>query len=340
MSSVPARCAGWLATMPTDRPAEAHEADQDVGRVVLVHLEEVAVVGHALHQRVHVVGLVGRFRDQRVERVVLAIDGIAGVEARRRIEVVRRQERQQLAHQRDRLAIAGHGEVRDAALHAVRVRAAELLLGDVLVGDGADDVRPGHEHVARALDHHGEVGDGRRVDRAAGARPHHRGDLRHDARRQRVAEEDVGVAGERDHAFLDARAAGVVEPDDRRPELHRQIHDLADLGGVGLRQRSAEDGEVLGEGVDDAAVDAAGAGDDAVARHDLVGHAEVEAAMRDELVDLLEGAGVEELGDALAGGELAGGVLPLDAGRAAAGFGPSFQIREGVPTGHEERTTP
>jgi hypothetical protein len=32
-------------------------------------------------------------------------------------------------------------------------------------------------------------------------------------------------------------------------------------------------------------------------------------------------------------------VLPLDAGRAAAGFGPSFQIREGVPTGHEERTT-
>ena len=56
---------------------------------------------------------------------------------------------------------------------------------------------------------------------------------------------------------------------------------------------------------------------------------------RDELADLLEAAGVDELGDALAGGELAGGVLPLDAGRAAAGFGPSFQIREGVPTGHE-----
>src|SRR3712207_8308188 len=43
----------------------------------------------------------------------------------------------------------------------------------------------------------------RRVDGAAGARAHDRGDLRHHAGRERVAEEDVGVAGERDHAFLD-----------------------------------------------------------------------------------------------------------------------------------------
>ena len=40
---------------------------------------------------------------------------------------------------------------------------------------------------------------------AAGARPHDRRDLRDDARGQRVSQEDVGVAAEREHAFLDAR---------------------------------------------------------------------------------------------------------------------------------------
>ena len=161
--------------------------------------------------------------------------------------------------------------MRDAAGRVVRHRAAELLLGDFLVGHRPDHVGTGHEHVARALDHDVEVGDRRRVDRAAGTRAHDRGDLRDHARRQRVAQEDVGVAAERQHAFLDARAARVVQADDRRAHLHRQVHDLDDLGGVGLRERAAEDREVLREGVDDAAVDAALAGDDAVAGDHLVG---------------------------------------------------------------------
>ena len=94
--------------------------------------------------------------------------------------------------------------------------------------------------------------------------------LRHDPGRQRVAQEDVGVAAERDDAFLDPRAAGVVEPDDRRADLHRQVHDLADLLGVRLGQRPAEDGEVLAEDEDEPAVDRAVAGDDAVAEDALL----------------------------------------------------------------------
>ena len=46
------------------------------------------------------------------------------------------------------------------------------------------------------------------------------------------------------------------KPDNRRAELHRQIHDLDDLGGVGFRDRSAEHGEVLREREDLPAVDA------------------------------------------------------------------------------------
>ena len=219
--------------------------------------------------------------------------------------------------------------MRDAAGRVVRHRAAELVLRDLLVRHRLDHVGAGHEHVARALDHDVEVGDRRRIDRAAGARAHDRGDLRHHAGRQRVAQEDVGVAAERQHAFLDARAARVVEADDRRAHLHREIHDLHDLRGVGLRQRAAEDGEVLREGVDRAAVDAAGAGDDAVAgnRRRLV-HPEVAAAVRDELVGLLERAGIEQEVDALARRQLAGVVLLLEAVFAAAELGAALEILE------------
>ena len=140
-----------------------------------------------------------------------------------------------------------------------------MLEIDVLVRHRLDHVRAGHEHVAGALDHQREVGHGRRVDRTAGAGAHDQRDLRDHARGHDVAQEDVGVATKRGHALLDARAAAVVEADDRRADLHGQVHDLADLLGVRFRERAAEDGEVLAEDEDEPAVDLAVAGDHAVA---------------------------------------------------------------------------
>ena len=102
-----------------------------------------------------------------------------------------------------------------------------------------------------------------------------------------------------------------LRPDHGRAHLHREVHDLADLAGVRLGEAAAEDREVLGEDVHEAPVHASVAGHDAVAGHLLLGHAEVEAAVLDELVELLEGALVEQHQDALAGGELALAVLPL-----------------------------
>ena len=129
------------------------------------------------------------------------------------------------------------------------------------------------------------------------------------------------IAAERHDAFLDARAAGIVEPDDGRARLHGKVHHLADLQRVGFGERAAEHGEVLREDVDQAAVDAAVAGDEAVAGDVAAVHAEVAAAVGDELVELFEGALVEQQVDALAGGELAFGVLPGAALGAAAFFG-------------------
>ncbi len=310
-----------------NRPAvQAREAHQDVLRVMLMHFEEVALVHYRMDHVQHVVRLVGRRRDEPVEHLVLPVGRVVRGAPRRIVEVVRRHEGEQLASQPEAFAIVVHREVRHTTRRVVRHRAAELFLRDFLVGHRLEHVGAGDEHVARVLHHDREVGDRRRVDGAAGARAHDRGNLRHDARRERVAEEDVGVAAERHHAFLDPRAARVVQPDDRRAELHRQIHDLHDLGGVGLRQRATEHREVLREGEDLAAADQAVARDHPVAGHDLLLHPEVAAAVRDELVDLLERARIEQQLHPLARGELAGLVLALVARLAAAELRSALEV--------------
>jgi hypothetical protein len=87
---------------------------------------------------------------------------------------------------------------------------------------------------------------------------------------------------------------------------------------MGFRQRAAEHGEILGEHVGDAAVDGAPAGDHAVAGDLAPLHAEIDAAMLDIHVELLEGALVEQQLEPLPRGELAAGMLGFDALRAAA----------------------
>ena len=190
--------------------------------------------------------------------------------------------------------------------------AAEFLDGDVLAGDGLDDVGAGDEHVAGALDHEGEVGDGGGVDGAAGRRAHDQADLRDDAGGAGVAEEDLGEQAEGDDAFLDAGAAAVVDPDDGAAGLHGVVHDLDDLLAVDLAEAAAEDGEVVAVDRDRAAVDGAGAGDDAVAVGAVGLDAEVVRAVPGQLVELGERALVEQQGDPLPGGQLALGVLLLD----------------------------
>src|SRR5262249_32319375 len=118
------------------------------------------------------------------------------------------------------------------------------------------------------------------------------------------------------------------------PERHRQIHDLDDLRGVGLRERPAEDGEVLREGEHLPAVHQPVPGDDAVAGDELIGHAEVTAPVGDELVDFLEGAGIEQQRDALARRQLAGGVLLPQTLLATAELGAALEVRQNIVRAH------
>ena len=227
----------------------------------------------------------------------------------------------------------------DARLRVVAHRPAELLELDLLAGHGLDHFRAGDEHVRGLFDHEDEVGHRRRVDGAAGAGAHDHADLRDHARALDVADEDVAVGAERDDALLDPGAAGVVDADHRRPDLGGEVHHLAHLLRHHLAEAAAEDGEVLGEDEDGAAVDRAVAGDDGVAPGPFLLHLEVVGAVADEGVELLEGAGVEQLLDPLAGGHLALRVLLLDrllGGRVDRRLAQLAQVGELLLVGHRD----
>ena len=87
---------------------------------------------------------------------------------------------------------------------------------------------------------------------------------------------------------------------------------------MGLRERSAEHGEVLAEHENDPAVDPAPAGHHAVARHPLFFHAEIAAAMLDEHVVFFEAVQIEQHVEPLARRQFALGMLGLDPPLAAA----------------------
>ena len=282
-------------------------------------------------------GLFGWSGTTGLQLLVHAVRGVGGRPHGRIFQVVLGQEGHELADQRQALLLALRGEVRDAGRRPVHRRAAQLLEGDLLVRDRLDDVGARHEHVGGVLDHEDEVGDGGRVDGAARARPHHGGDLRHDARGQRVAQENVGVARERHHALLDPRAAGIVQPDHGHARLHGEVHDLADLARVRLGERAAEDREVLCEGEDGAAVDAPRARHHAVTRDALGVHAEVVVLVDHEAIHLRERPLVEEDFESLAGRFLPRLVLALDPLRPARRVGgvvAAVEFLEAILEGH------
>ena len=105
----------------------------------------------------------------------------------------------------------------------------------------------------------------------------------------------------------------IVQPNDRRTDPHGKIHDLADLLGMGLRERSTENGEVLAEHENESAVDHAMAGHDAVAQVTLAVETKIGGSMSHERVELHERLWVEQQLEALTRGELAAFVLLIDA---------------------------
>ena len=83
-----------------DVAVDPREPAHDVHRPERVHLEELAVVDDLGDHLLHVVRLVRRVRDELDDPVARAVGIVVGLEVRRVLEVVGRQEREQVAHLR------------------------------------------------------------------------------------------------------------------------------------------------------------------------------------------------------------------------------------------------
>src|SRR5207249_9285593 len=100
-----------------------------------------------------------------------------------------------------------------------------------------------------------------------------------------VAQKNVGVTAKADFAFLYAGATGIVETDDRRANVHRQIHHFANLFGVRFGKGTAKHGEILREDKDFSAIDQAVTSDDSVSRKLLFVESEVARTMLNQLIE-------------------------------------------------------
>ena len=292
--------------------AHVGEADHEVLGKVFMHFEELAVVDDGVDDIFHIVSLVGILGNDAVQAILQTVDGVAGRYEGGLLEVVAGDISNQLSDELQGALLGLTHEVGHAALGGMHHGAAELVDGDILARDGLDHLRAGEEHIAVLLRHQDKVGQGRAVDRAAGAGAEDGANLGHHTAGQDVALENLGVAGQGVDTLLDTGSARVVETDDGGADLHGLVHHLADFQCHRLAQRAAEDGEVLGEHIDHAAVDGAVARHHAVAQERLLLHVEVLATVCDKHVEFFKRALVEQQGDTLAGRQFALVVLLVD----------------------------
>ena len=76
-------------------------------------------------------------------------------------------------------------------LGSVYFGTTELLLGDLLLGDGLDNIRTSHKHVGGILDHESEVSEGRRVHGTTNTGAHDHRELRDHSRGVDIALESI-----------------------------------------------------------------------------------------------------------------------------------------------------
>ena len=287
---------------------------------MLVDFKKVAVIHNGVDGVLDVVRFPRIGWNESVERLIAPTRCVCSSAPWRIFQIIRGKKTHQLANHGQTIGIVTRNKMSHAAGGVVSHGAAQLLFGDFLVRHVFDDVGAGDEHVGSFASHENEISDRRGIDGAAGARAHDGANLGDDSAGKRIAQKNISVTRERSHTFLNACAPGIVEPDDGRSVAHGKVHDLTNLQRVGFGERAAEYGEVLRENVNEPAINAAKAGDEAVARGTLLLHAEIDAAVTDKFVQLLERAFVQQEVNALARREFTGFVFALAALGPAARF--------------------
>ncbi len=300
----------YHAYWPAVHPGKSND---DVGSKQAVDLHEVAFVHHLSDYLLHIIGLRGVLRNGVKEILTDPVGWISRLQSWRVLGVVGGKKRKQASNLLETILVRVIYKMGDAAFGGVGQGAAQLLMGNLLARHRFDNVGASDIHLAGAPHHEGEIGDGRGVYGSSSGGPHDDGDLRDDARGQGVSLEDLAVSRQAVYPFLNAGATGIVETYCRGTVFHGQVHDLADLLGNCLRQGAAHDGEILGEDKDRSTAYSSVTGYNGIAGVPTLCQTEIRSPVQDKGVQLFEGARVQKKGNAFAGGELAPGVLLLDA---------------------------
>jgi hypothetical protein len=288
------------------------ETHHDVHGEVRLHLEELAMIDDHADDVLDVVRLFGVVRNHGGEARRGALRVVGCGQCRRLLVAVLRDVLEHSPHLGEAF-ILGFGEkMRYARLDVVHLCTSEGVERHLLTGRDAYHFWSGDEHVADAVDHEREISHSRRVDRPSGARPKDQAQLRDEPAGFDVAPEDLGITRKRNHALLDAGATRVVDADDGDPVAKREVHNLDDLFREHLPEGAAEHRGVVAEQHHIAAVDLSHPGDDTVSGNALCLHVRALVAMGGEDVELLERVAVDKTRYALARGQLAFRVLPVE----------------------------
>ena len=282
--------------------ADPAEADDDVLGEVLVHFQEIPVIHQAADDGLDVQGravvagnqVAHAFVRAQVKRGVQLVGRffrvVGGKEGKEPLQDVQGV-RVAVRHEVD---VAGHGGVDGRGADVVH---RALFIRDLFNHLGTGDVHAGVAGIA----HDDEVRQGGGIGRAACAGPQDHGYLRNHAGSQHVVVEHLGVAGQGRHAFLEARAAGVVHRHHWDAGFQGVLLGVRNLHGVHVAEGAALGQEVGGRAGDRTAVHEAKAGNDAVAGDFLLAHAEVVAVVAHMHADFREGAFFKEVPHAVAG---------------------------------------
>ena len=296
---------------------EAGKAGNHIGGIHAHVVHVLAAIGDGLDDIVHIIRLVGIIRDDGIQLIGNAVGIVTIEDGGSGITEVGGQVAQQTTDLVDAIGIIGGHEVRNAADAVVGHSAAQLFSIDLLAGNGFDNIGAGNEHLAGLIHLEDEIGESGGINGAAGAGAHDGGDLRNNAGGSSIAEEDLAIAFQTVQTFLDAGTAGIIHADYGSADLAGILKDFADLIGLNFAHGAADNGEILGISVDDAAVYLAVAANNTITGEVLLFLAKVVAAMDNEGIDLNKGVGIEQGLETLTSGHFALLMLLFDTRLAA-----------------------
>ena len=171
------------------------KAYHNVLGIAAMHFQELSIISNAVNDVFNVVRNLWVFRDDIVQLVVQAINGIVGRGEGSFLQIVLGDVAHQLANKQQAFFFVFEHKVGYPGFCSVYIRAAKLVNSDVLAGYRFCHFRAGNKHITGVFHHHGEIGEGRRVYRATCTGTKNSGDLRYNPGCFNIFLEHVSVPG-------------------------------------------------------------------------------------------------------------------------------------------------